>query len=295
MNKRVMICEDISMVSKAVSEIILSIGSDHKPASLTCGVRRMMTLALAGGSTPKYIYHQLVAEHAELLKARQDDLDAEDVEAYGPEFLYSHILFGDERCVSPDSERSNFRLARDELLNPLSFPSEQVHRIHGEAQDPAEAASDYESTIHHTFASIWEMQFRIQSVLEPEGSSHQLKPDPDEWERFDLILLGMGTDGHTASLFPGSSALDEKIKWVVATEQPETGEKRITMTLPCLNRARMVVFTICGEEKAEMVRRLIEPACGEEPIPASLVCPENGEIIYVLDRAASSKLAMSYQ
>ncbi len=175
----------------------------------------------------------------------------------------THVFFGDERPVGPEHPDSSYRMAREALLDRV--PAASVHRIRGE--DPG-AADAYEDELRRFFAV-------------PAGG-----PPP----RLDLVLLGIGPDGHTASLFPGSTALDERARWVVSPFVDRLGTRRTTLTLPILNRARGVLFLVSGAEKAPALARVLAPAPGAEPLPAALVRPDGGELVWVVDRAAASGL-----
>jgi 6-phosphogluconolactonase len=193
-------------------------------------------VALTGGSTPRRAY-ELAAQ-------------------LEPDWGRASVWWGDERCVGPDDERSNYGLARDALLDRLERPP-AVHRIRGELE-PEEAAAAYERELGDT--------------------------------ALDLVLLGLGPDGHTASLFPGAPALDERERRVVAAKPGlEPWVDRVTLTIPALSSGKAVVFLVTGEEKAEAARR----AFGEKPsrrAPASLVRASEGTTEAVLDRAAAKLL-----
>jgi 6-phosphogluconolactonase len=166
-----------------------------------------------------------------------------------------HALWGDERCVLPNHRASNYRMARMALLDKVPIPSANVHRIRGELP-PAQAAAAYES--------------ELEAVLGAGG-------------RFDLILLGMGTDGHTASLFPGTPALEERTRWVVENYVEKLKAWRITLTLPVINAARQVTFLVSGATKAEPLARIR----AGEPLPAVRVQPAGGKLTWLVDRQAS--------
>jgi len=175
------------------------------------------------------------------------------------------FFFGDERHVPPTDPESNYRMADESLLSKLNIPQENIFRIPAELADSGEAARAYEETLQQFF------QFA-----------------PGSFPSLDAVLLGMGPDGHTASLFPGTTALDERQHWVVANWVEKFSVFRITLTFPVLNSARAVMFLISGGEKAEMVRRALrDPAAG---LPCQQVRPENGELIWFLDEAAAAKL-----
>lgn len=213
--------------------------------------RNRFLVALSGGTTPKTLYSILASEEY----ARQ--LDWSKV----------HFLFGDERSVPPTHPDSNFTVADAMLFNRLHVPSAHIHRMRGE--DPPEtAAVQYEATLRRLTAAV-----------------------PGEWPHLDLILLGMGDDGHTASLFPGTAALTERSRWVVPSTSPQGTRARITLTLGVINHASVVLFLVAGKNKAAVVRRVLEASPGDpNPYPAALVRPETGQLLWYLDRAAASEL-----
>ena len=174
-----------------------------------------------------------------------------------------HVFWSDERCVPPDHTDSNYLMAREALLDRVPLPSHQVHRMRGEAV-PQESAEEYEREL---------LQF-----FEPSEPA------------LDLILLGMGEDGHTASLFPGTDALREERRLVVANRVPNFNTRRITFTLPMINMAKAVAFLVSGAPKAHTLRQVVEPMSGEHPLPAGLVRPGSGSAHWFLDRDAASRL-----
>ncbi len=160
-----------------------------------------------------------------------------------------HVFWGDERCVPPEDTASNYRLARETLLSHVPIPEENIHRIHGE-EDPHGAAASYEREIRSVFGEA------------PPA--------------FDLILLGMGADGHVASLFPGSRALQERERLVVANFAPEMKTWRVTFTFPLLNQAKEVLFLVVSPEKRDALHAALKP--GIAPVPAAYVRPMSGEV-----------------
>jgi 6-phosphogluconolactonase len=201
--------------------------------------RGRFRLVLAGGETPRQTYRVLAGE----VFARQ--VDWPRVEAF----------WGDERCVPPDDPRSNYRMARESLLDRVPIGPENVHRIHGEAE-PVRAADAYEE--------------RLRGVVP------------------DLVLLGLGVDGHTASLFPGHAAVRERNRRVVA-EYVETVEGwRVTMTPPLLNSARAVAFLVSGAGKAGPLCQVLEGALPPDLLPARAIHPATGRLDWLLDAAAAS-------
>jgi 6-phosphogluconolactonase len=211
--------------------------------------RGRCAVALSGGSTPKALYRVLAAEPFRV-RVRWDQID---------------VFWGDERHVPPDHPDSNYRMTAETLLSDVPVRAAKVHRIHGESPDAVLAAHEYETEIRTT-------------LDEPVGTP-----------RFDLILLGLGTDGHTASLFPGTSALDERQRLCVANWVAALGVHRITLTLPIINAARDVMFVVSGVEKAAIVRRVLRDHDATPPFPAQLVQPAAGELWWMLDRAAAGE------
>jgi 6-phosphogluconolactonase len=184
------------------------------------------------------------------------------------DFVWNRIFlfFGDERNVPPTDPESNYRMVKESLLSKISIPAENVFRVPAENPDAAAAAADYESRIRQFF---------------------ELKPD--EFPRFDLILLGVGPDGHTASLFPDSRALDEKSRIVVANWVAKFNTNRITFTFPVLDHAAEVMFLASGPDKADMLHQVLE-AKNSPPLPSQRVQPTDGKLLWMLDEAAAAKL-----
>lgn len=180
------------------------------------------------------------------------------------DWSHVHLFFGDERMVPPDSPESNYRMVNEALLSRVTLPPQQVHPIDGETSAQASAES-YEEELKRFF-----------------GAS--------AWPRFDLILLGMGDDGHTASLFPGSDALNENVNWVVAARHPQSEQARVTLTLPALNHAARVTFVVTGEKKAAPLVRVLHGDAADEELPARKVRPVKGTCEWLVDRAAAAKL-----
>lgn len=207
----------------------------------------VVSVVLSGGSTPKRLYQLL----------------ATDTFARRIDWQRLHVFWGDERCVPPDHADSNYRMARESLLDHVPIPDENVHRIAGEL-DPTQAAALYEQHLRAFFSG---------------------QP------RFDLILLGLGNDGHTASLFPHTPALDERERWVVADYYaPVQPPWRVTLTPPAINAAARVVFLVSGEEKADMLRRVLEGEFKPHELPAQLIQPISGELTWLVDETAASRI-----
>jgi 6-phosphogluconolactonase len=176
------------------------------------------------------------------------------------------LFFGDERHVPPTDPESNYRMVQESLLSKITIPAENVFRVPAENPDAAAAAADYEAQIRRFF---------------------EIKPG--EFPRFDLILLGMGPDGHTASLFPDSEALNEQSRMVVANWVAKFNTHRITFTFPVLNRAAEVMFLASGPDKADMLHQVLETKI-TPPLPSQRVEPTDGRLLWMLDEAAAAKL-----
>ena len=225
-------------------------------AAAAIAARGRFTMALAGGSTPAALYRLLASP------SYAERLDWSQIE----------VFFGDERCVPPDHEWSNYAMASRSLLSHVPLPPDQLHRMRGELP-PEAAAESYARTLARIFDA---------------------KESP--WPRLDVILLGMGDDGHTASLFPGMGALTERQATVVATPVPayvRPQVPRVTLTLPVLNAAREVLFLVAGESKASMTSRVLKDIRSgnndAEQAPAALVRPSRGRLTWFLDQAAASE------
>jgi len=209
--------------------------------------RGVFRVALSGGTTPKRLFNTLSTPR---FRRRVD-------------WGRTRVYFVDERCVPPSHERSNYRLAKEHLLDPLCVSPANVFRMKGEGE-PRRAAADYEKLLRGEFRG------RVP--------------------RFDFLLLGLGADGHTASLFPGTKALREKIRWVAANSGPSPEEWRLTLTLPVLNAARRVVFLVAGGDKANVVSTVLAKKPGYRKLPASRVRPPRGSLVWIVDESAAAQL-----
>ena len=225
-------------------------GVFQRASADSVAARDVFTVALSGGSTPKGLY-SLLATDETLRSAIAWDRT---------EFFWS-----DERHVPPDHPESNYRTAEEALLSRVSVPPNRIHRVRAELPDPSVAAIAYEVDIRRAFDCYGEIP------------------------RFDLVLLGLGADGHTASLFPGTPGLAERSRLVTANHVPELGD-RITMTYPLLNAARLVMFVVSGAGKAAAVRTVLKPDPDAPGPPARLVRPEEGDVVWVLDGEAGGQL-----
>jgi 6-phosphogluconolactonase len=214
--------------------------------------RGRFTVALSGGSTPRALYALLAAP------PYREPVD----------WARTHIFWGDERPVPPDHPDSNYGMARALLLGPLGLPPERVHRIRAEGPDPSAAAVAY--------------QAEIAAAL---GAPADASPPA-----LDLALLGLGADGHTASLFPGSPALEERRRWMVVQFVPALRQDRFTLTPPMLNRAREVIVLVSGGDKAAALAAVLEGPEEPERWPAQLIRPGSGRLLWIVDRAAAARL-----
>jgi 6-phosphogluconolactonase len=178
-----------------------------------------------------------------------------------------HLFQVDERAVPPDSPESNFGMIRAAFLSRTSFPEANFHRMKGEWPDREAAARDY-----------------------AEELARLMRVKPGDWPRLDLIFLGMGADGHTASLFPGSPGLKERSRWVCPNYSARLKSDRLTLTLPVLNAAAGVVFMVAGGDKAETLRTVLKGSAGNEGLPASLVEPAGGSVTWLVDESAARVL-----
>lgn len=208
-------------------------------------------VALSGGSTPRALYQMLAAP------PYHDQV----------EWSRAVVFWGDERCVAPDDAESNYRMAREALLFHVPVLANQVFRMHGELADVDTAASLYEMDLRRAFALA-----------------------PGTLPRFDLLLLGLGPDGHTASLFPHTAALGISDRFVVANHVDKLGANRLTVTVPVINRAACVTFLVAGADKAQALAGVLQGPRQPEELPAQLVAPTDGQLIWLVDRAAAADL-----
>lgn len=222
-----------------------------KSAETAIAAEGRFTIALSGGSTPRPVYRLLAEE------PYRDRIRWERV----------HVFWGDERHVPPGDPESNFGMAHDELLSKVPLPADNIHRVRAEKPDAERAAREYEWTLRSAF-----------------------NLDEGQVPRFDLVLMGLGPDGHTASLFPGSDAVRERTRLVVAPWVSAQSTFRITMTLPVFNRAACALFVVSGDEKAEALRSVLEGDLQPDRFPAQAVRPEEGRLVWFGDRAAARLL-----
>jgi 6-phosphogluconolactonase len=210
------------------------------------------SVVLAGGSTPKTLYGLLVNDPALRAKVPWDKMQ---------------VFFGDERHVGPDHPDSNFRMANEAMIAKSPLKPGQVTRIKGEYPDADQAAREYELAIRSYF-----------------------KLADGEFPRFDLVLLGMGSEGHTASLFPGTRALHEKRRIAVSNWVGKLLAERITLTPPAINNAAHVIFMVTGADKAPALTAVLERVYEPDQLPAQLIRPVNGTLLWLVDTAAGGLL-----
>ncbi len=218
--------------------------------------RGRFVVALSGGSTPLHMYERIAA----------------GAHASAVDWTRVQVLWSDERCVPSDDAQSNYRMARETLLDHVPIPQANVHRVRGE-DEPVEAASAYEGVLRRVLAT---------SAERPGGSSGG---------RVDLVLLGLGEDGHTASLFPGMVDVHESQHWVRAVHAPAVVPPwRVTFTPAAINAAVAVDFLVTGSAKAAIVRDVLEGLHRPHELPAQLVAAASGRVTWVLDAAAAAGL-----
>jgi 6-phosphogluconolactonase len=230
----------------AAAEVVIRRAADSIAAS------GRVTLVLAGGSTPEGLYRRLASRHC------RDRIA----------WPHVHLFWGDERCVPPEDPASNYRMAREALLDHVPVRPAQVHRMRGE-DVPGIAAADYEALVRGALGG-----------RDRAGAGG-----------FDLVLLGLGADGHTASLFPGRDAPRETARWVVAEHVGADAGWRITLTLPALTASTTALFLVSGAGKAEAVAAVLEGSPDAPPLPAQLVVARHGDVRWMMDRPAACRLA----
>ena len=212
--------------------------------------RGRFTVALSGGSTPKALYTLLASAEY------RNRLDWSRV----------HLFWGDERGVPPDHPESNFRMVQESLLSKVETPPENIHRMAGE-KNPQAAAAEYENELRRVFSS-----------------SQAAAP------RFDLIYLGLGEDGHTASLFPGSAALSENQRWVTIAYVERLQAHRLTLTLPVINAAAQITFLVSGKSKSAIVKRLLGAGADSAILPAAKISPTDGRLTWLITQDAAEEI-----
>ncbi|MEW6145158.1 MAG: 6-phosphogluconolactonase [Thermodesulfobacteriota bacterium] len=241
MKKEIYLFDDITALAKRLAE-------DFKTAlAAKAASGESLIVALSGGHTPRAFFEVLAAP------------------PYGDGLPWDKVVlfWGDERCVPPDNDESNFKMTYLSLLSHIKIPGNNIHRVLGE-NPPDEEAVRYAEEIKKNV---------------PAGVSG--------FPSFDWIFLGMGEDGHTASLFPGAPTLNEKEKICVVATHPQTGQKRVSVTFPVLDAGKRVSFLVAGEGKEAVLREILENPGQRLPYPASIVSPTDGVLEWYVDRAAA--------
>jgi len=216
-------------------------------ASIQIERKGVFTVALSGGNTPKPVYAAL-AEPGN--RARVD---------WGK----AHLFWGDERHVPPEDPQSNFRMAREVLLDQVDIPAENVHRVPAE-MEVRMAAFQYEEELRQFFGG--------------------------EWPVFDFVFLGMGQDGHTASLFPQSAGLNEDFRWFIANYAPRMETWRLTLSAPAINAARFILVLVEGEGKAVRLKTVLNGPSDPYEMPIQMIDPPGGEMVWLVDQTAGSEI-----
>jgi 6-phosphogluconolactonase len=227
-----------------------------KSANEAVAQKGSFTVSLSGGSTPKALYAMISDDPGYRSKMPWEKM---------------YFFFGDERHVPPDSPDSNFRMATEALFSKGLIKPEQITRIKGEYADPEKAALEYEQALR--------AYFRLKD---------------DEYPRFDLVFLGMGEEGHTLSLFPGTKALNPGKRIVVHNWVGKLFTERITLTAPAANQANRMIFLVTRADKALALKAVLEGPYEPEQLPAQLIQPVNGKLLWLVDQAAGSMLATKF-
>ncbi|NQU55128.1 MAG: 6-phosphogluconolactonase [Bacteroidetes bacterium] len=205
-------------------------------------------IALSGGNSPKGLFEKISKKYA-------DSIPWDRI----------HFWWGDERCVSPESNESNYKMTTDYLLSNISISKDNIHRIQGEA-NPEKEAKRYSEEINSN------LYLREENPV------------------FDLIILGLGDDGHTASIFPDQIELFEDEKICVVAQHPITGQKRVSLSGKVLNNASRIFFLVTGENKSMRISEIMNDSAAAKLLPAYYISPKNGELIWFLDEPAASKI-----
>lgn len=243
---------DIQIVANADALCLAAATEVVSSAEAAVRATGSFTLVLSGGSTPKSLY-SLLADNASW-RARMP-------------WERTHFFWGDERHVPPDHPDSNYRMAYEAMLSKVPVPAANIRRIRSEYTGAGQAAQDYEQTLRAFFHLTAE-----------------------QYPRFDLVFLGLGPDAHTASLFPGTQALHEQRRLVTANRVGKFSTERITMTVPVLNNAARVIFLVSGEEKALPLKAVLEGRYEPSQLPAQLIRPSHGRLLWLVDQAAAQSL-----
>jgi 6-phosphogluconolactonase len=243
---------DIQIVPNADALCLAAATAFVSSAEAAVREKGSFTVVLSGGSTPKNLYALLADNASWRVRVPWEKV---------------HFFWGDERHVLPDHPESNYRMAHEAMLSKVSIPAANIHRIKSEYVDAGQAAWEYEQTLQEFFHLT-----------------------AGQYPCFDLVFLGLGPDAHTASLFPGTQALHEQQRLVVANWVGKFHTERITMTAPVLNNAACIVFLVSGEEKALPLKAVLEGRYEPSQLPAQLIHPHHGRLLWLVDQAAARLL-----
>jgi 6-phosphogluconolactonase len=233
--------------------------------------RGIFSVALSGGSTPKKLFTLLASDK---FRAQIN-------------WQKTYIFFGDERAVPPDDEESNYRMANETLLSKVDIPAENIHRFQTESYSKKDFIEHTDGGGFGRFQAETKVVAEIAAKMS-RRITNIFHLEAGELPRFDLIFLGMGGDGHTASLFPDSDALKEKEKIVTENYVEKFDSFRLTFTFPTINNARNVIFLIAGEDKAEVLKKVLESE--QTKYPSQMIQPTDGNLLFLLDEKAAAKL-----
>ncbi len=280
LNPEIVILPDRAALAREAAARFISL------AQQAIAARGRFSVALSGGSTPRVLYVLLASpEYAQQI-----------------DWAHVHFFWGDERAVPPDHPDSNYRMANEALLSRVLVPAQNVHRILAE-KNPDDAARAYEQTLREFFENPLPSPSPVSrercrkssrggklSVSEFEDARDDLRGVGVGPPRFDLILLGLGADGHTASLFPHAPARRETARWVIAYFVDKAKKNRITLTAPVINAAENILFLVAGAEKVQAVRAVLRGDYRPDDLPAQLIQPTHGRMVWLLDREAARGL-----
>ncbi|GAB4579962.1 MAG: 6-phosphogluconolactonase [Anaerolineales bacterium] len=262
MPPRLLIFDDYESLSRIAVEMLVYHARD------AIAQRGLFTLVLSGGGTPQRLFEFLArAEYIEQIS-----------------WPHTHVFWGDERCVPPDQPGSNYKQAFDTFLSKVPIPPENIHRVRGELA-PEDAAEDYVRQLHH---------FSPTPVLSPARSFGDF-PTSETPPRFDFVLLGMGNDGHTASLFPGPITERERNSLVipVTAHYQDRPANRVSLTPRAFNAARQIFFLATGASKAETLQAVLNGPSDPERLPAQRIQPFDGQVTWFVDREAARLVSRS--
>jgi 6-phosphogluconolactonase len=241
----------------------------------TLQLQDRFTIALSGGSTPKKLHLLLASDQF------KNRIDWQKV----------HVFWGDERYVPFNDDRNNAKMAFDTLLDHVPVPRSQIHIMRTDI-DPEESAKEYEIILREYFPGAASYKLQAASNLTSPSAAEGL-PKAQHVSRlttFDLVLLGLGDNAHTLSLFPGEEVIHEKDRWVRSVFVKEINMRRITMTAPVVNLSKRVAFLVSGQDKAQAVAHILSDSYDPDLYPAQVIKPVNGELFWFLDEAAATRV-----